>query len=53
MSAIGTQQAAVSKETSDAIEQLLDCVATYPDDGILFRNNYMILAAHADAGFLN
>ena len=46
LSAIGSQQAA-------AIEQLLDYVATYPNDGILFRKRDMILAAHADAGFLN
>ena len=29
LSAIGYQQAAATEETSDAIEQLLDCVATY------------------------
>ena len=28
-------------------------MATYPNDGILFRKSDMILAAHADAGFLN
>ena len=28
-------------------------MATYPDDGILFRKSDMILSAHADAGFLN
>ena len=26
---------------------------TYPNDGILLRKSDMILAAHADAGFLN
>ena len=36
-----------------AITQLLEYVATYPDDGILFRASGMVLAAHADAGFLN
>ena len=30
----------------------LDYVATYPNDGILFRKSDMILAANADAGFL-
>ena len=39
--------------TVDAIEQLLYYVATYPDDGIIFRKSDMILAAHADAGFIN
>ena len=53
LSAIGFQQAAATEEMKDAIEQLLDYVATYPDDGILFRKSDMILAAHADAGFLN
>ena len=53
MSAIVAQQAAATEETASAIEQLLYYVATYPNDGILFRKSDMILAAHADAGFLN
>ena len=53
LSAIGAQQAAATEETEKAIKQLLDYVATYPDDGILFRKSDMILASHADAGFLN
>ena len=53
LSAIGAQQAAATENTAEAIEQLLDNVATYPNDGILFRKSDMILAAHADAGFLN
>ena len=53
LSATCSQQAAATEETAAVIEQLLDCVATYPNDGILFRNNDMILSAHADAGFLN
>ena len=52
LSAIRSQQAAATEETADAIEQQLDYVATYPDDGILFRKSDMILAAHADAGFI-
>ena len=52
-SEIGDQQAGATKETAGKIEQLLDYVATYPDDVILFRKSYMILAAHVDAGFLN
>ena len=50
---IGARQAAATEETAEEIEQLLDYVATYPDDGILFQKSDMILAAHADAGFLN
>ena len=46
--AIGAQQAAATEDTAEAIEQLLDYVATYPNDGILFRKSDMILAAHAD-----
>ena len=53
LSAIGAQKAAATEETKDSIEQFLDYVATYPDDSILFRKSDMILAAHADAGFLN
>ena len=53
LSAIGSQQAAATEETADAIEKLLDYVATYPNDGILFRKIDMILAAHIDAGFID
>ena len=53
LSAIGAQQASATEETAAAIEQLLDYVATYPNDGILFIKSDMILAAHADEGFLN
>ena len=53
MSAIGSHQAAATEETADAIKQLLDYVATNPDDFILFRKSDMILAAHTDAGFIN
>ena len=50
---IGAQQAAAIEETSAAIEQFLYCVATYPNNGIIFRKSNMILVVHADAGFLN
>ena len=53
LSAIGTQQSAETEDIAASIEQLLDYVATYPNDGILFRKSDMILAAHADAGFLD
>ena len=35
LSAIVSQQAAATEDTAAAIEQLLDYVATYPNDGIL------------------
>ena len=41
---IGAQQAAATEEASDAIEKLLGYVATYPDDGIIFRKSDMVLA---------
>ena len=53
LSAIGAQETAAIEDTAAAIEQLLDYVATYSNDGILFRKSDMILAAHADVGFLN
>ena len=53
LSAIGYQQAAATEDTAAEIEQLIYYVATYPNDGILFRKSDMILAAHADAGFFN
>ena len=32
---------------------MLDYLATYPNDGIVYRSRNMILAAHSDAGFHN
>ena len=32
---------------------MLDCLATYPNDGIVYQASNMILAAHSDAGFHN
>ena len=53
LSTIGTQKATVTANKNTAITQLLDYVSTYPEDGILFREIGMVLAEHADAGFLN
>ena len=52
LSAIGEQQSAATEETADTIEQLLDYVATYSDNGILFLKSDIILEAHAEAGFI-
>ena len=49
LSAIGAQQEVATEKTAAEIEQFLDYVATYPDDGILFRKSDTILAAHAEA----
>jgi hypothetical protein len=39
--------------TEQAVHLLLDYVATYPADGIVYRSSDTILCAHAVAGFLN
>ena len=52
LSAIGAQKSGATEETAYAIEQLLNYVATYPDNGIHFRKIDVILAAHVEAGFL-
>ena len=53
LSSIGSQQAATTERTNEAINQLLDYNATYPADGILYRSNDMVLCVHSDAGFHN
>ena len=49
LSDIGTQQAVATVNTNEAIHQLLDYVATYPNDGITYRASDMVLASHSDA----
>ena len=53
LSAIGSQQAAVTERTKETINQLLDYSATYPINGILYQSSDMVLCAHSDAGFHN
>ena len=53
INAIGIQQANATEATKAAVATLLDYLATYPDDGTLYRASDMVLAAHADAGFHN
>ena len=43
----------MEKATTIRVNHLLDYVATYPNDSIVYRASNMILCAHADAGFLN
>ena len=50
---MGKYQATATEATNDAINQLLDYVATYPADGITFRASDMVLSAHSDAAYLN
>jgi hypothetical protein len=53
LSAIGAHQAKATVATEQAVDLLLDYVANYPNDGIVYQASNMILCAHADAGFLN
>ena len=53
LGAIGDKQAAATKDTADAIKQLLDCVATYPNYGIAYCTSNMVLAYNYYAGLNN
>ncbi|KAL7425457.1 hypothetical protein ACHAXH_000023, partial [Discostella pseudostelligera] len=52
LSTISAQQAKATEKKANAVHQLLDYVATYPQDGITYRASSMVLAAHSDASFL-
>ena len=53
LKSIGTHQAAAIEATNEDFNQMLDYLATYPNDGIMYRASDMILVAHSDAGFHN
>ena len=53
LSNIGTQKSAATECTAAAIHQILDYVATYPNDGIIYRASDMILCAHSHAAYIN
>ena len=53
LSSVGYQQAAATKRTNKAINKLINYIATYPADQILYRSNDMLLCAHFDSGFHN
>ena len=53
LSTLSAQQANATTNTLRAVEQLLDYVATYPNDGTVYRASNMILAAHSDASYLS
>ena len=53
LNTIGSQQAAATEKTAAVIDQILDYVATYPNNGITYRASDMILSAHSDDGFNN
>ena len=51
LSTIGAQQAATTEDTAGAINKLIDYVAKYSNDGIVYRASKIVLAAHSGAGF--
>ena len=53
LSELGQKQSSATQSANDDIMQLLDYVATYPNDGITFRSRDMVLAAHSDALYFN
>ena len=53
LSTIGAKHANTTEATSAAIDQILDSVATYPNDGIIYCTSDMVLCGHSDAAYLN
>jgi hypothetical protein len=53
ISAISAHQAKATIATEQAVNLLLNYLATYPNDGIPYQSSNMVLCAHAAAGFLN
>ncbi len=52
LSAIASRQTKATVAMEQVVHLLLDYVATYPNDGIVYCASDMILCAHSDAGFL-
>ncbi len=53
LSAIAAHQAKAIIATEQAVDLILNYVATYPNEDIVYWANNMILFAHVDAGLLN
>ena len=53
LSAIGAKQASVTEQTVEAIDQILEHVATYPNYGITYQVSDMILSSDSDAELNN
>ncbi len=53
LSTLNFQQATANKVTNNAINQLLDYLATYPNNGTTYCASNMILCAHANYGIHN
>jgi hypothetical protein len=52
LNAIAAHQSKVTICMEQLVHTLLDYVATYPNDGIVYRASDMVLCAHADASYL-
>jgi hypothetical protein len=53
LSAIAARQSCATVATKQAVHLLVDYVATYLSDSIIYQSSDMILCAHSNAGFLN
>jgi hypothetical protein len=53
LNAIAARQSNAIIRTGKLVHTLQDYVATYPNDGIVYRASDMVLCAHADAGYIN
>ena len=53
LSAIAVRQSKAMVATGQAVNLLLDYIATYPNDSIIYQASNMILYAHSDVEFLN
>ena len=53
LNAIAACQSKATIRTEQLVHTLLDYVARYPNDGIVYRASDMVLCAHADASYLN
>ena len=53
LNAIDTKHASGTESTNEAIDQPLNCLATYIDDGIVYRVRNTVLDAHSDDVFHN
>ena len=53
LSAIATRQSNATIATEQAVNHLLDYVATYPSDCIIYHARNMMMCSHLDAGYLN
>jgi hypothetical protein len=53
LSILSSQQATATEATNVAMNQLLNYLATYPDNGTTYRTRDMILCTHANASFHN